>query len=233
VKNKLTVLFILLTIFLVSNVVAQSHDKGVRGTSISISGGYTNSTVYGTMEERHIEYFGKLDHTNRGSLAFGLHFHKPLNKIINLKYGVGYIQKQVNPQENAGFVYPDVLKMGYLSIPLLMEVNLSQVDKPINLSAVFGPMTNFMIMDKSFTGPDRNGSMTKAATISLTAGAILSIALDARTKLLVQYNYIHDITSARLITMPSGAYPAPNKDYSYKFKTNCISLGFQWPLHKQ
>jgi hypothetical protein len=167
--------------------------------------------------------------TDKAGFLLSVQLEKQFNDILFIRSGIGYTQKQVNPMQNSFSIYWDRLKTGYLSVPVLAGVNLIPSDQRLQLSLTFGPTVNFRLVDRSYVGPDRVDFKSSFVSTSLHAGAALGCALSPRTKIVIQYNYLHDISNTYIETL-WWSPEEPKKEFIYRYKTSSFSLGFQWPL---
>lgn len=217
---------LVVAIYLASNCCANDSLKGK--TLISVNAGYTFNTVYGSMVKRNNDFGENVTMTNRGGFLVGVLFETPMQQSY-LRYGIGYIQKQVNPMNGTYAIFKDTLNTGYISLPFLVGSNIFPTDRPVNIQVEAGPVANFRLIDNSSTGPDRVGFKTPFFTLSACAGASVSFLANNKMKLLLQYRYMVDMTNSYVETLWWSSQE-PNKEFIYKYKTHAVSLGIQWPL---
>jgi hypothetical protein len=220
--NKLITLLVI--IFYTATIHAQKLI--VRKNYISVSSGFTNSIVYGSMQERN-----NTDHAemrNRRGFLLSVLFEKPINQTY-LKYGIAFIKKQVNPMEKTLWTYKDELKTLYLSIPFLVGFKLLPVAEKTNVQLEVGPVANIKLKDNSLIGPDRSSHKVPFIALSACGGISCSRELCPNLKLLLQYRYLYDVTNSYI----EGVYwtpQEPDKKFIYKYKTHSLALGLQWAI---
>jgi hypothetical protein len=232
-KYSKIILITLIALIISAKIFAIDTTGKKRPFITTLTFGYTNNTVYGSMYEKDRELnnragIGPIEMTKKGGLAINFRMAKKIDDFIAVKSGISFIYKQVNPQDNTIYIYRDELRTGYLSVPLLAEINTAiNMDSQFNFFLEFGSSANFRLFDKSISGPDRNGFKTSFVSFSLLPGAGLSCRLPHGTRLLLQYNYMHDISNAYIESLYWSS-AEPNRDFNYKYKTHCFSIGFQW-----
>jgi hypothetical protein len=111
--------------------------------------------------------------------------------------GLGYLQKQVNPEEGGSMLYKDSLKTGYLSLPVLAGVVVPvNTARTILFSVEGGAYSDFKLIDKTTHGIDRAGFSTSSAVLGLQGGCELIFDLPASSRAFIQYSYKVDMTDA-------------------------------------
>lgn len=217
-------------LFLVAAARAFGQDAGAgyKKHSLSISGGVTSSTVYGSMVERNNQFGENVTMTNRTGFLVQVFMEKQGRRSY-IKYGMGYVQKQVNPMNGTYALYKDHLKTGYLSLPVLSGIRCLHPDNPVNVQLEAGPVLNIKLVDKSITGPDRVGFDTKPFVASVCGGAVFSFSMKSKMKFLFQYRYTHDVTNSYVERLYWNS-DEPNKKFTYRYKTHHASLGLQFPM---
>jgi hypothetical protein len=230
-KQKATTLLLLFSIFFTIKTFASDSTHRKTPLLISISGGLTSNTVHGSMVDRNTEfsYGHNTEQQNKIGFILNLRIKKKLSDFYFLKYGVSIIQKNVNPMVNSYSLYLDTLKTAYLSAPFMAGINFLPSGSFINLSLAFGPSLSFVVNDKSTSGPDRVGFSTSGLNVSLCTEATLSFPATSKARFFIQYNNIYDITNSYVETL-YWSNAEPNKKFVYKYITNSLSLGFQWPI---
>ena len=129
----------------------------------SISVGYTANKAFGSLPDMvstFNEQYGITDARQKNGGGFGFTFalQKQFSEYFYYQTGLGYIQKQVNPEEGGYMLYKDSLKTGYLVIPLLFGVSSPlNTAKTIFLSMEAGPSANVKLINKTTYGQDRAG----------------------------------------------------------------------------
>jgi hypothetical protein len=181
------------------------------------------------MVESNTDFGQNVKMETRGGYFFAFDLEKHLTKLIYLKTGVGFIQKEVNPMVNTYAVYKDKLKTGYIGIPIELGVNLLPPGKFLNLDLTIGTSTNLRVVDKSYTGPDRVGFKTSSLTEAVSAGFRLSFSENSTVGSFLQYNYTHDITNSYIETLYWSS-AEPNRKFYYNYKTQMFSIGFLWKI---
>jgi hypothetical protein len=223
-------ILVISSLSILSHAIASDPPIKKRPWLMYAGGGLTHNTVYGSMVKRNIQFSDDdLKMTDKAGFLLSVQLEKQVSDLLFIRTGIGYIQKQVNPMQNAWAVYWDRLKTGYLSIPLLAGIHFIPPDQRVNLAISAGPSFNFRITDNSYVGPDRVDFKTSLISTSINAGATLSCRLESKTRIVLQYNYAHDISNTYIETLWWSS-AEPNKEFTYKYKTSSFSLGFQWPL---
>lgn len=215
-------------LLIVSNNLFASDTTKYR---ITVFGGLTNNTVYGTMVNRNNQFNTDVKMENRVGFAAGVNIEKSLTKTLFLKTGLNFVLKQVDPMVNTSSIYKDKLKTGYISIPIEVGMGTIQLNKPVNVAFLIGTMTNIRLTDKSESGPDRAGFKTSFVSESISAGTRISINTSSKFKFILQYNYLCDLSNAYVETLYYYGGGSTTKFY-YKYKTHLISIGLQFPLRK-
>ena len=227
-KPKTFFLLHLFFIFLVAGVSASDSIPGHKKGLLSFRAGYTYNTVYGSMVDRNEQFDPESKMKKKSGFLIQVDWKLKLAGDVSVKSGIGFIYKQVFPQEDSYVYYQDKLKTGYLIIPALISADLFPEESMFGFSPELGVAANVRIIDKSYRPEDR-GFRTSFLTASLCAGAMISVKLDAKTKFLLQYNYMHDISDTYIERLYWSS-AEPDKKFVYRYKTSAISLGFQWPL---
>ena len=203
-----------------------------RSWYFSLSAGFTSNTVFGsevdqikTLSPRYMEPQQK----NRGGVTFDVGFQKYVSSMVYLRLGLGYMWKQVNPQENSYVLYKDSLKTGYLTVPFIWGI--SQPVNPSHSLLVMleaGPVGCLKLVDKTTTGQDREGWQTFAGVADIVAGGgIALVAPGVRVALL--YHYQRDLTDAYHEILYWGGNPLI-KTNVYRYSSHVVSIGFQWAM---
>jgi hypothetical protein len=216
----------LILLFITATFALNSYSQ--KKTWLSISGGYTNSTVIGSMVKRNIQFGDEVKQTNRSGFSLNALFETPLNPAY-IKYGLGLLYRQVNPMNGTWALYKDELKTTYLSLPFLIGGKVLPPTNAINWQIEAGALANMRIGDNSEIGPDRVGFKTPFLTASLCAGTTVSMQINSGLKWIFEYRYIADITSSYIEALYWSS-EEPNKKFIYKYRTHSISMGFQWRL---
>lgn len=203
---------------------------------ISGSAGYTINKGFGSLLDKDKEFnamFGIKDATqkNWGGFELKVGLQKQLNQYVYFKTGLSYLQKQVNPEEGGYNLYKDSLKTGYLTIPFLggiiVPVNPART---ILFSLEGGASANFRLIDNTKHAIDEVSFSTSSVTLALQGGCGLTIDLHSGSRAFVQYSYMVDLTDAYGITLYWGAPGQTYRSFDMKFRTQVISLGWQWQL---
>lgn len=203
---------------------------------MSIRGGYTSNKAFGSLVnlvQNYDNQFGVRGARQKdgSGFALGVNFQQMLSEPGYLKFGLNYLQKQVNPEEGSYPLYKDSLKTGYLSLPLLIGImEPLNLKKTIFLSAEAGPSGNFKLIDKSWSGPDRVSFRTSAIVLGFQAGAGITLVAPSGVRWLFQYSYMRDITKAYTESLYIGTPTNPTQTFEYKFSTQIFSIELQWPL---
>jgi hypothetical protein len=198
---------------------------------ISITAGLTNNSVYGTMVNRNNQFGTNVKMENKVGFSAGINIDKSITSRLFIRTGLNFIFKQVNPMVNTIAIYKDELKTGYLSIPVELGVNVIPFDKIVNLSFTVGTMTNFRLIEKSKIGPDRADFKTPFVSESISAGARICINASSKSKFVLQYNYLYDISNSYVESLYYLAGGSTTK-FNYKYKTSLISMGLQFAFKK-
>jgi hypothetical protein len=206
---------------------SQSRNKEL---SISFRAGLTSNTVVGSMVDRNEEFEGpELEQGDKVSFAMLFDMQKQLSENLFLTFGLGYVQKNVNPMQNGTSIYRDELKTGYITVPVTVGANFLPVNDRFNILVNLGPALNFRLIDKSLSGPDRVDFKTSFLAVSLNTGVALRYELTQKVRLMFQYQFIADVSNSYVETL-YWSNLEPNKKFEYKYRTHLLALGFQWPL---
>jgi hypothetical protein len=181
------------------------------------------------MVDRNNEFGQNVKMENRGGYFFAVNLEKHLTKLVYLKTGLGFIQKQVNPMVNTYAVYKDKLRTAYIGIPIELGVNFLPSGRFWNLDLTIGTNTNLRAVDKSYSGPDRVAFKTSSLTESISGGFRLSFSEKSAVRSFLQYNYTQDITNSYIETLYWSS-AEPDKKFYYKYKTQMLSIGFLWKI---
>ncbi len=233
---RLICLALLLFVAAVGRTQAQTEPTHQNPWYITINAGYTINKAGGSLvdmvQQLDREYGIKnATQKNGGGYEINVHFQRKISDFVYIKTGLGYIQKQVNPEENSYPLYKDSLKTGYLSIPFLFGVGI-----PLNKSESFqllmegGPSGNIKLIDKTYHGPDRAGFKTYPFVLGLQAGAGIAFKLQSAVRMQLLYTFRQDLTHAYDESLYWGAPNEPIRTRSYTFRTSSFSVGIQWPL---
>jgi hypothetical protein len=195
---------------------------------LSISAGFTSSKVYGSMVDKNEQFDKTVTQENGGGFAVNFHLKKMISDFFYFKTGLNYLLKQVDPQQNTGYVYKDRLKTHYLSLPILFGLNFRPAESKFNASIEFGPSADFKLIDKTYKGPDRKSVKTNFASLALNPGVTLSYAASPKVSLQLQYSYLHSITDNCVEELYWGSTAEPIKKFAYKYNTQMITFGIQW-----
>jgi|GEM_PF-1724514 len=231
---------LILTLFLsgITQTRAQINPNINHPWYITINAGYTinraGGSLFNLVQDLDRQYGIKnATQKNGGGFEVNVHFQRQIFDLAYIKTGLGYIQKQVNPEENSYPLYKDSLKTGYLSIPVLFGVGVPlNESKTFRLMAEVGPTGNVKLIDKSYHGPDRAGFKTYPVVLGLQAGAGIAFKLQSSVHMQLLYTYRQDITHAYDESLYWGGVGSsePIRTRSYIFKTSSFSVGLQWPL---
>lgn len=167
---------------------------------------------------------------NGGGFLIYAVIQRQFTKSLYLKYGLGYIQKQVNPEENSYELYKDRLKTGYIFLPVFAGFNCIPLNKQIAINLECGPAVNFKVIDKSTTGVDRVDFKTKPIVISGCFGAGISYWANEKIKLSLNYQFISDLTEDYIEYLYWNSSER-RKAFNYKFKSNVFTIAIQWQVH--
>ncbi|HEX4851459.1 MAG TPA: outer membrane beta-barrel protein [Puia sp.] len=208
--------------------------NGKKPFYISFGAGYTLNSVFGSMHDRNVQYGypmdGKIHMKDNGSFIIQVQLQKYFAPNFYLSGGLNYISKRVNPMEGTISIYKDSLNTGYLSVPVYIGANvLPVISNSFNIFFELGAITNFKVVDKSSSGPDRVGFKTQPVTFSLSPGLGLSLATSPTQKFIFQYHFMYDLSNAYVETLYWSS-AEPNKNFVYKYKTSVFSLAYQWQL---
>lgn len=229
-------LFILLISISSQHLFASDTTYRKTPWQITIYGGFNNSRVSGSMVQ-FIQTFSHdfnitgPDQQDGGGLFANVAIQKDFAEYFYVKSGLGFIHKQVNPEEKAYPLYKDSLNTNYLNIPLLVGAQgpLNQ-KKTIFIFFETGVAGNFKLSDKTYSGPDRVAFETKPFIINYQASTGFNFYIGQNTFLLLQYTYSVDLTNAYKETLYLGATDLTYFVGYYKWNTSSISLGIQWSL---
>jgi len=229
-------IYLSLLFFVLSFSHARAQDTTDRKSPwyMTISAGYTSTRAGGSLVDMVQEFNRQFNiknatQKNGGGFEINVNFQKYISNFVYLKTGLGYIQKQVNPEENSYPLYKDSLKTGYLSIPLVFGVGI-----PLNKSETFrlvleaGPCGNIKLIDKSYHGADRAGFKTYPIVLGVQAGGGIVFKLSSSVRMQLLYTYKPDITNTYDESLYWGNPPI--RTMSYKLRTHSITVGLQWPL---
>jgi len=224
---KIIILFYFAFVFAVAAKAQNS-----KNTFVGIFGGYNHSSVGGTLVEKDRPFNASYRLSGKqeggdGFLVYAAMKHE-FSNIVYFKYGLGYFQKQVNPEENSYELYKDKLKTGYIFLPVLAGLVLS-LNNAAGINIECGPAVNFKLVDKSSTGPDRVDFKTKPTVISAVAGAGISFHTNKKTIVSFNYQYVSDLTEA-YVEYLYWSSAEPHKPFNYKYKTHTVTIGLQWEL---
>jgi len=229
-------LYLVLFVFGIGQTLAQDTTHRKKNWYITVSAGYASNRAGGSlvdMVQGLNQQYGYKNATqkNGGGYEINVHLQTQISDLVYFKTGLGFIQKQVNPEENSYPLYKDSLKTGYLSIPVLFGVGI-----PLNQSRTFqllleaGPSGNIKLIDKSYHGPDRAGFKTFPLVLGAQAGGGIIFKLTSSVRMQLMYTYRQDITIAYNESLYWGSPTEPIRTRSYIFKTNSIAVGLQWRL---
>lgn len=220
------VLFLLLTAL---NIFAADTTITRKPLFFSINAGFTSNKVFGSMVDRNKQFDKTVTQENGGGFAINFHLKKMMSNSLYFKTGLNYILKQVDPQQNSGYVYKDQLKTHYLSLPVIFGVHVLPIGtSKFNASIEFGPSADFKLVDKTYVGPDRKSVKTNAVSLALNPGLGLSYAASPKVSLLLQYSYLHSITDNCVEHLYWGSPAEPIKKFVYKYNTQMVTFGIQW-----
>jgi len=203
---------------------------------MSGSAGYTINKAFGSVMDNEREFNAMFRITNArqknwGGFELRAAFQKEISRLFYFKTGLGYLQKQVNPEEGGFMLYKDSLKTGYLSIPVLagvvMPLNTSQT---ILFSLEGGAYSDFRLIDKTTSAIDLAGFSTSSVALGLQGGCELTFDLRGGSTAFIQYSYKVDMTDAYKETLYWGAPGELYRTLSLKYRTQVISLGWKWEL---
>lgn len=232
---KVSILFFLIFLLIYSTKAQDSKSLSEKRTTFAgIFVGYNQSTVGGTLVEKDRPFNSSYNVSGKqvngdGFLVYAV-MQRQFTKSLYLKYGLGYIQKQINPEENSYELYKDSLKTGYIFLPVLAGFNFIPFDKQMSINLECGPAVNIKVMDKSSTGPDRVDFKTKPIVISACFGAGISYWTNDKIRLSLNYQFITDLTEDYVEYLYWNSLE-PRKALNYKFKTNVFTIGIQWQVH--
>lgn len=200
------------------------------------SAGYTINKAFGGVMDNEAEFNAMSGIRNAkqkdwGGFELRAGFQSQISSLVYFKTGLGYLQKQVNPEEGGFMLYKDSLKTGYLSFPILFGVIIPvNPAKTILFSVEGGASADFKLIDKTTSGIDRADFSTSSAVVDLQGGCGLIFNPIAGSRAFIQYTYRVDMTDAYKETLYWGAPNEPYRTLSLKYRTQVISLGWIWDL---
>jgi hypothetical protein len=203
---------------------------------LSLMIGYNSNKVTGSMVDftnkfNHIDGLSDAKQTNQGGYLFNISFQKNISQYIYLKSGLGFIHRQVYPQNNTNNVYRDSLNTDYLNIPLIIGSSFSLNDKKtIHLFVESGISCDFKISDNSPKAPDRWGFQVMSLLVNFQISGGIDLKVGNSTSIVLQYGYSLGLTNAYKEELYYGAPNEPIFTGYYKYSTNSLSIGMKWEL---
>ena len=203
---------------------------------MAISFGLSSNRANGSMADftqtyNHEFNIRDAEQKDGGGFLFNVTVQREFANYFYVKSGLGLIQKNVNPEEKSYPLYKDSLNTGYIFIPVLIGARTAlNPKKTIGVFFETGVAGNFKILDKSYCGPDRVAFKINPFVLSFQASGGFNFALGDKANLILQYTYSADLTNAYMETLYLGATNLTYYVGNYKWLTNSLSLGIQWPL---
>jgi hypothetical protein len=227
--------FMLLVISFGQSFAADSTFK-VYPWQLSVTGGFNSNTVIGSMVDftnkfNHIDGLSDAKQTNQMGYSINLSIQKHISQYFYLKTGLGFVHKQVNPQNNTNNIYRDTLSTNYIRIPLLIGSMFSVNNKKtIQLFAETGISGDFKISDDSPKAPDRAGFQVLPILLNFQLSGGLNFKVNNATAIVLQYEYSLGISNAYKEKLYYGSPNEPIFTGYYSYQTNSISIGVKWEL---
>lgn len=195
----------------------------------SISAGYVHNSVFGSMVNRNKQFDETVQQKNGEGYVVQFHIEKSMKHNLYFSTGLGFVKKQVKPQENSGVYYKDQLNTRYVFLPLLWGINLLPAQTTgFNFSFEFGVASNFRLLDNSYFGPDRMSTRTDGTSLSLLPGIRLIFPSKRNARAILHYSFSHDISNSYTEHLYWGSYTEPIKKFVYRYNTQMLSLEIRW-----
>jgi hypothetical protein len=198
--------------------------------------GYNSNLVTGSMVDftnkfNHIDGLSDARQTNQGGYLVNILFQKNISEYFYLKSGLGFVHRQVYPENNTYNLYKDSLNTDYLNIPIIIGSSFSVNNKKtINLFVETGISGEFKISDNSPKAPDRWGFQALSFLLNFQISGGIDFKVANSASILLQYGYSFGLTNAYKEELYYGAPNEPIFTGYYKYTTNSLSLGMKWEL---
>lgn len=203
---------------------------------LSVMIGFNSNTVAGSMVDftnkfNHIDGLSDAKQTNQGGYLFNISLQKNICEYIYLKSGVGFVHKQVYPENNTYILYRDSLNTDYLNIPLIVGSSFSVDNKQaIHLFLETGISGDVKISDNSPKAPDRMSFSTLPFVVNFQISGGVDYSMSNKVSVVLQYEYILGLSGAYKEQLYYGAPDLPIFTGYYKYVTHSLSMGIQWKL---
>ena len=144
--------------------------------------------------------------------------HLQVSRLWYIKSALGYIEKKVkvgvgDPEISRS----DAASINYVSLPLLVGMNIKSESSRFNLWMELGPNLRIAIekaSDAYYWMPKTMGQV-----VSLNAGTGAKVALSPKLNSLLAYNFIYDL---------SNAIEYRDRKTHYKFRSHVVNIGLQY-----
>jgi hypothetical protein len=203
---------------------------------LSVMLGFNSSTVAGSMVDftnnsNHIDGLSDAKQTNKGGYLANISLQKNISEYIYLKSGLGFVHKQVYPENNTYILYRDTLSTNYLSVPLIIGSSFP-VDKKqaIRIFVETGISGDIKISDNSPKAPDRMSFSTLPFLVNFQISGGVNYSLSNKVSVILQYEYILGLSGAYKEQLYYGAPDLPIFTGYYKYVTHSLSFGIKWKL---